>query len=120
MTETHDTNGTATRRGKAARRWVEELGPDVTFDQVIGRLRDAGEKEISEGTFAQYKSELYGKRRPPKVHALPTAIPDDRPPLGALERLVKVAALVASVGGIAEARRLLDALERVEGEFARK
>ncbi len=112
-----DANGT--RHGKTARQWVEELGKDVTYEQVRGRLRDAGEHEISEGTFASYKSEFYGKKRdkkPGAVHVLKT-IPDDRPPLGALERLVKFASVVASVGGVAEARRMLEALERVEGEF---
>ena len=111
-----NSNGTGTRHGKAARQWVEELGKDVTYEQVVGRLRDAGEHEISEGTFASYKSEIYGKKRKPAPPAI-TTLPDDRPPSSVLMQLAKFAATVESVGGISEARRMLDALEELAGRF---
>lgn len=107
----HEANGTGNMAGRfaASRRIIGELGPAGTYAAQTDRMAAEGFKPVTEETFDKHRREVF-------PHAPPATLPDDRP-LDALERLVKATAFAMSVGGIGEARRMLDALERVQGEF---
>ena len=115
--------GSQGRRGRMVREILERLGRGGTYEDVVAQWpRDGKHGEpISEARFFQIRREMF----PPAATSAPTAttaVIPDRPepaaPVDYLGKLLRFGLAVEAVGGIANARRMLDALEqlpRMEG-----
>ena len=129
-----ESNGKAT----AARRVMSELGEGADLVAVNDRLRQAGNSGdcISKGTWYKLRRQLwphlgYGKRGEDGEPAgegepVPVCEPSPftlapAPPADAdwLSKLVRFGLAVEAVGGVAVARRWLDALEQIEAGVRR-
>lgn len=118
-----------TLRGKRCEELIQEIGPDVTFEQVDHRLHQEGLGPIHEMTFLIYKRKTF-PRKPPMSHEangqpavvtqppakMPSTIPDRVGELDYLEKFVRFGVAVVAAGGIDAAQRMLDAMRQLRGE----
>ena len=116
-------------RRETAERVARELGPEYTQEQHDAAMREAGELPYSEPGWYAVRKRVFSTDRPKRTRPAETtrtapaapAVIQDRPeppnppsPVDYLGKLLRFGLAVEQVGGTANARRMLDALEQIQ------